>query len=104
MYKAAVIGRHDDILAYKAVGLAVYNIEESEFKDVVKTLEKQQYAVIFVTEEVYEQNSEVIDKYTDQVLPAFIAIPGMKGTTGIGMINIRRCTERAIGTDININE
>ncbi|MFA5340576.1 MAG: V-type ATP synthase subunit F [Clostridia bacterium] len=104
MYKAAVIGRHDDILAYKAVGLTAYDIEESDFKDIVKMLEKQQYAVIFVTEEIYEQNSEVIDKYTDSVLPAFIAIPGMKGTTGVGMMNIRRCTERAIGADILINE
>ena len=84
--------------------MTAYNIEEAEFKDIVKILEKQQYAVIFVTEEIYEQNSEAIDKYTDQVLPAFIAIPGMKGTTGIGMMNIRKCTERAIGADINITE
>ena len=104
MYKAAVIGRHDDILAYKAVGFTAYDIEESEFKDIIKNLDKQQYAVIFVTEEIYEQNAEIIDKYTDSVLPAIIAISGTKGTTGMGMMNIRRCTERAIGMDIHFNE
>ncbi|HPY99050.1 MAG: V-type sodium ATPase subunit G [Firmicutes bacterium ADurb.Bin099] len=104
MYKAAVIGRHDDILAFKAVGLTVYDVEESAFSDIVKTLERQQYAVIFVTEEIYEQNTEVIGRYTDRVLPAFIAIPGVKGVTGMGMMNIKRCTERAIGADINISD
>ncbi|HPJ75401.1 MAG: V-type ATP synthase subunit F [Clostridia bacterium] len=104
MYKAAVIGRHDDILAYKAVGFTAYDVEEAEFRDIVRSLDKQEYAVIFVTEEIYEKNAEVIDKYTDKVLPAFIAIPGMNGTTGIGMMNVRRCTERAIGVDILIND
>jgi hypothetical protein len=28
----------------------------------------------------------------------------MNGTTGIGMMNVRRCTERAIGVDILIND
>ncbi len=104
MYNAAIIGKHDDILAYKAVGLAAYDVDEYNFADLVKQLERQNFAVIFVIEDIYELNADIIDKYTDSVLPAFIAIPGIKGATGIGIRNIRKSTERAIGVDILAND
>ena len=41
-----------------------------------------------------------IDKYKDMAIPAIILIPGRDGSLGIGMKNVSRSVERAVGADI----
>jgi V/A-type H+-transporting ATPase subunit F len=44
-----------------------------------------------------------MDKYSEKTLPAIIPIPGNKGSKGLGMDNIKKAAEKAIGADILFN-
>ena len=106
MYKVGIIGDRDSILGFMALGFAVHEIKNSE--DAVQTLHKlvktNEYAVIFIVEDIALQMQEDISKYKDMPLPAITVIPGSKGTTGYGMANIKSAVERAVGTDIIFKE
>lgn len=58
------------------------------------------YGVIYVTEALAAQIADEIEKYREQPLPAIILIPGITGNTGMGMKNVSKCVEQAVGSDI----
>ncbi|HBF65980.1 MAG TPA: V-type ATP synthase subunit F, partial [Clostridium sp.] len=47
---------------------------------------------------------ESIAKYKDFELPAIIVIPGVGGSMGLGMNEVRESAKRAIGADILFSE
>lgn len=101
MYKIAVIGDKDSILAFKALGVDVftsYNPEET--RDRVDTLAKNGYGVIFITEELASKIEQTISRYHNQTIPAIVLIPSNKGTLNIGMDNISKYVEKAVGSNI----
>ena len=61
---------------------------------------KEDFAIIYVTEELYQYMDEEIKVYVDLRLPAVIPIPSKDGSLGIGMRNVRSAVERAVGADI----
>lgn len=101
--RIAVIGDKDSVLAFKAVGMDVYPVEDvSEAERMVKILARD-YAVIFVTEEIAENAREVLDRYKSRPYPAIIPIPSNKGSNGFGMAGVKADVEKAIGADILFN-
>ena len=53
-----------------------------------------------MTEAVYSALGEELDEYRDLLTPAIIPIPGVSGNTGIGMRDVSRSVEKAVGSDI----
>jgi V/A-type H+-transporting ATPase subunit F len=53
-----------------------------------------------LTEQFGIQMEAEIARYKDQLTPAIILIPGKEGSLGIGMANVKRAVERAVGADI----
>ncbi len=104
MYKIAVIGKKDSVLGFKAVGLDVFFTDHLVLSDLIDDLAKKQYAIIYVTEEVFEKIRDSIADYHDEIIPAIIPIPSNKGSKGIGMKNIKDAAEKAIGADILFND
>lgn len=101
MYKIGVIGDRESVLGFKAVGLSVFPCDEpEEARRLLKEIGKQDFAIIYVTEQLYQQISDEADRYIDSRLPAIIPIPGREGSLGIGMQNVRKAVERAVGADI----
>lgn len=99
--KIAVIGDRGSVMGFKAVGFDVFEqSEEESIAGLVSELNKKEYGIIFVTEELIAANPDVVDRYKDEMLPAIIPIPGRNGSLGIGMDNIHRNVERAVGADI----
>lgn len=99
--KIAVIGDRGSILGFKAVGFKVFEAEAGQsIMDLTAELVKDDYGIIFVTEEIMAENLDVVEKYKDDKLPAIIPIPSRNGTLGIGMDNIHKNVERAVGADI----
>lgn len=99
--KIAVIGDRGSVMGFKAVGFDVFEAEEdSSIASLVSELSKNQYGIVFVTEELIAVNQDVVEKYKDDMLPAIIPIPGRNGSLGIGMANIHKNVERAVGADI----
>jgi V/A-type H+-transporting ATPase subunit F len=104
MYKAAVIGDRDSILGFKALGIDVFDEKHAKPGEIIEELAEKNYAVVFVTEDILYRVEEAMVKFSDSPLPAIIPIPGNKGSKGLGMNNIKKAAEKAIGADILFND
>lgn len=101
MYSAAVLGDRETILAFKTLGFVTVDVEDTEqAKHELKKLAKSQIAIIYVTEQLYMSLEKEIDEYIDSRLPAIIPIPNREGSLGIGLSNVKKSVERAVGADI----
>lgn len=101
MYKVAVVGDKDSILAFKALGLDVFPVlDKDEARKTVDTIAAQNYGIIFITEQIASLIPETIERYNDQIIPSIILIPSNQGTLNIGMDRINKNVEKAVGTNI----
>ena len=76
LQKMAVIGDRS-VLGFMAAGFAVRTAEnETEAARHLHALAAENYAVIFITEQLAEKIEEEIIKYREAPLPAIITIPG----------------------------
>ena len=100
-WKIAVLGDRDSVLGFKALGLDTFPAETAEeARKKLHALAKENYAVIYLTENYAAQINDEVQRYKDSVTPAVILIPGKEGSLGIGMENVKRSVERAVGADI----
>ncbi|NTW71652.1 MAG: V-type ATP synthase subunit F [Eubacteriaceae bacterium] len=101
MYKIAVVGDKDSVLAFKAIGVEVFPvIETEEARKTIDRLASNNYAVIFVTEQVAKDLDETIERYNRALLPAIILIPSNQGSLNIGLQRIKDNVEKAVGVNI----
>ena len=101
MYKIGVIGDRESVLGFQAVGLDVFPAGDAEeAKKTLKRLAKEDFAIIYITEQFYQYMMKEVEEYTDSRLPAVIPIPGKDGSQGIGMTSVKKSVERAVGADI----
>lgn len=101
MYKIAALGDRDSVLGFKALGLDVFPAENPEqAKEILHRLSKENYAVVYLTEQLAVSMEAELKRYKDDLTPAIILIPGKEGSLGIGMANVKRAVERAVGADI----
>lgn len=112
MYKIAVIGDYDSIYGFAALGLDIFTVKntgdkknevlfenaEAKFLEVMNS--EQNYAVIFMTEQLYDVLENRISRYKNDILPCIIPIPGVSGNTGAGIANVKKLVEQAVGSDI----
>ena len=99
--KIGVVGDKDSVLAFKALGIDVFPVVEyDDAKRTVDKLAMNDYAVIFVTEQVAQGIQETIERYNKKMLPAIILIPSNQGTLNIGMQRISDNVEKAVGVNI----
>ena len=61
---------------------------------------KEDFAVVYLTEQFAAQMEADIARYKDELTPAVILIPGKEGSLGLGMANVKKSVERAVGADI----
>lgn len=105
MKRIGVIGSAQSVRGFGALGMDVFETQDgAEAAEIIRRLAHNDYAVIYITERLFEQCGAEIEKYTDQLQPAIIPIPGVSGNTGIGMELVSRSVERAVGSDILSNE
>ena len=101
MYKIGVIGDRESVLGFKAVGLEVFPCDEAEeARKVLNTIAKKDFAIIYVTEQLFQFMQEDAEAYRDMRIPAIIPIPSKDGSLGIGMQSVKKSVERAVGADI----
>jgi len=100
-YKIAVIGDKDSILGFKTIGVETFPVTSGEAAlNSLKKLVSEDYGVIFITEELAREIEDVIAELNKRYLPAVVLIPNSKGTLGIGIEQIKKNVEKAIGADI----
>ena len=103
--KIAVIGDKDSVLAFKAVGVEVFDaVTAEEAQHLIKKLSQGDYAVVFIAEDLAEQIPETLQKAKLQTYPAVVPIPTTNEPTGFGLSGIKSDVEKAIGVDIIFNK
>ena len=60
--------------------------------------------MIFITEALAEEIKEEVLKALNIDLLSIIPIPGVFGNTGMGINNIKKSVEKAVGADILFND
>lgn len=102
MYKIAVLGDRDSVMGFKALGLDTHFVETAEeARHTLHRLAKEDYAIIYVTEQLAADISGDIARYQTAVTPAVILIPGKTGSLGLGVQALQSAVERAVGADIS---
>jgi len=101
MFKIAVLGDRDSVLGFKALGLDTFPVEDTEeARRTLHKLAKEDYAIIYVTEQLAVTLQPDIERYKTAVTPAVILIPGKTGSLGLGARALQSAVERAVGADI----
>jgi len=103
MLKIAVIGGRDTVMGFKALGLDTCPVADpDEALKVLRSLTRgsEEYAIIYIEENLAVHLSAEIDKFKDSPTPAIILIPGREGSIGLGQSALKAAVERAVGTNI----
>ena len=102
MYKIGIIGSPADVLCFLPLGFSALEANDAESAATVlkNAVKANEYAVLFITEELAALIEDEISRYKDLPLPAITVIPGRAGGKGAGLANIKRAVERAVGADI----
>lgn len=98
----AIIGKSEVVLGFKALGCKTFPVSKTEeVVEVLKEIQKdQKYGIIFITENWFSQVKDQIKEFEEFSLPTITPLPDHKGTTGVGLKNISKIIEKAIGSDI----
>jgi Archaeal/vacuolar-type H+-ATPase subunit F len=101
MIKIGVIGGRDSIYGFAALGLDIFPAEDAkQAGELLMHLADHDYGVLYITEKLASQLSPELEALSERTLPAVIPIPGVSCNTGIGMANVKKSVERAVGSDI----
>ncbi len=101
MNKIGVIGDRDSVIGFRALSMTVLEAADApEAERQLRSLVQENYAVVFITENLAEANQEYIRTLQERKLPAVIPIPSLTGTTGLGMRQVRESVRRAVGMDL----
>lgn len=101
MYKIAAIGDRDSIYGFASIGLEIFPVDNAqEAAHMLKRMADGEYGVIFITEKLASQLESELDRYREMPIPSIVPIPGVSGNTGLGMRNVSKSVEQAVGSDI----
>jgi len=104
MSKIAVLGSRETVMGFKALGLEVFPVEKAEeAKKIFRKLSNssENFAIIYVEENLAADLSSEIAKINELTTPAVILIPGRNGSLGLGQKALSAAVERAVGSALS---
>ncbi len=105
MYKIAVVGDKESIFGFSAIGMDIYPAyEEDEIKSLIPKLIEENYAIIYITENVSIKAEKYLEKLQKNKIPAIITIPSNTGSLNYGENRIKEMVQKAVGIEINFKE
>ncbi len=101
----AVIGDSESIKGFSAIGLDIFPCDDpADSQKLLKKLaDSDRYAVIYLTEEIYNSAEKERARCAERLTPALIPIPGVKGNMQTGRNRLSGFVEKAVGSDIIFN-
>ena len=99
--KIGVVGERGAILPFRLIGFQTFPVTgAADAVNALRRLSREDFAIIYLTEDVAAEIPETLAYYDKQVLPAIILIPTHKGIMGLGRGRIRENVEKAVGQNI----
>ncbi len=103
----AAVGDYESILPFQAVGIDPFvagqqneGEDNQDLQTLLRRLLREQYAVVFLLDSLFKGHQEFIRELNEDYPISIIPVPGVHGSTGIGVEAIRESVERAVGMDI----
>lgn len=101
MSEIAMIGDRDSILGFKALGVAIFPVDnKDESAEVLQELVKQEYKVAFITEQTAPGPEEIANIVGNRTFPVVTLIPSNRGSSGIAIQRLKMLVRRAAGAEI----
>ena len=102
----AVIGDAETVKGFSAVGLDIYPCDDTEqaARLLRNIADGDNYAIIYLTEEVYNSVEKERLRYAERFTPALIPLPGVRGSLQTGRKRLSSFVEKAVGSDIIFND
>ncbi len=97
----AFLGDRDSVSGFRPLGVSVHAVRSQE--DARKALDaarERGSRVVLVTEEVALWLQSELREVAAEPLPVVLVVPSTRGTQGLGMRQLRRLVEKAVGADI----
>lgn len=105
MAGVAIVGDVVSVAGFRPLGFATFPVERPGDACVLwKRLSSGEFAVVLVTEPVYEALGDLIAEVADRPVPAVTVIPGVGGAGGMGGAKIEQAIERALGTKLSFGD
>ena len=105
MYKIAVVGDKESILGFSAIGMDMYPAYvEEDIKKIIPKLIEENYAIIYITENVSIKAEKYLEKLKVNKIPAIVTIPNNSGSLGYGGKRIKEMVQKAVGIEINFKD
>jgi V/A-type H+-transporting ATPase subunit F len=101
MSEIAMIGDRDSIMGFKALGVAIYPAETTQQAlQAIREAIEEQYRVVFITEQVMPDRSQIDALLNARPYPVITPIPSNRGSLGLGLGRLRELIIKAAGADI----
>lgn len=100
--KIAILGNKEAVMGFKALGADIFAAAgEKEAEDMVEEIyNKKEYAVLIITEEWFLKINQKLEKFSQEPLPAVLAITGLGHSKGVAESRMKKIIEQAIGSDL----
>jgi len=97
----AVVGDRDTIDIFKPFGVVGFDTDgDKSLEDILEVALSSNFGIVWVTEDIYKRTSHIIKEKKGKTFPAVSIIPGLPGTKGIGLENLRQAVIRAVGVEL----
>lgn len=101
VYKIAIVGNRDAILPFRIIGFQSFPVTNpQEAINTLRRLARDNYGIIYLTEDIAAAIPETISYYDSQLTPAVIILPTHKGSQGLGLKRVQDNVEKAVGQNI----
>ena len=100
--RLAVVGERATVVAFEGLGIAAFpvgNVAEAR-ETVTRLIKKKEHAVIFITEDIGKDLTDVIAESAREYAPSVVLVPSSAGSQQIGLRKLSNVLKRALGTDI----
>ena len=98
--KAAIIGRGDGVLAFKAGGVDAYPADDAvKAREILRRVAKS-YNVVFLTDDLAEDLKDLIERMNESPYPVVVPVPSVSGASDYAKARMKEQMERALGVDI----
>lgn len=101
--KIAVIGEHDSVMGFRAVGCSVFpTATPQDTVAKLRQLAQEGAGAIFITETAADNPlvQEYLAVLAQRTFPVVTMIPSLGGTRGLAMERLKANAEKAIGADV----
>jgi V/A-type H+-transporting ATPase subunit F len=103
--RIAVVGDATSVAGFRPLGFSAHVAEPpSAAREMWPRLAGGEFAIIYVTEEVYSEIADLVAETAELTVPAVTIIPGAGSAGGVAEERLSRAIERALGTSVPLRE